>query len=82
MVLYICEKFHHNILIGFQLTEWTQVHGRNGYVQRAITPKVSKPGLGFMCSAHCLKVLYFCVKFLENISGGIEWTQMMEALTD
>ena len=33
MVLYNCEKFHQNIWNGFQLTEWTQVHGRNGYVQ-------------------------------------------------
>ena len=33
MVLYICEKFHQNISNGFQLTERTQVHGRNGYVQ-------------------------------------------------
>ena len=33
MVLYICEKFHINIQNGFQLTEGTQVHGRNGYVQ-------------------------------------------------
>ena len=33
MVLYICEKFHENISNVFQLTELTQVHGRNGYVQ-------------------------------------------------
>ena len=33
VVLYIYEKFHNDILNGFQLTEWTQVHGRNGYVQ-------------------------------------------------
>ena len=33
MMLYICEKFHNNISNGFQLTEQTQVHGRNGYVQ-------------------------------------------------
>ena len=30
MVLHICEKFH--ISNGFQLTERTRVHGRNGYV--------------------------------------------------
>ena len=33
MVLYIWEKFHKNISNCFQLTEQTQVHGRNGYVQ-------------------------------------------------
>ena len=42
-------------------------------VQRAITPKVSKPDLGFMCSAHHLIVLYICVKFCENILGGISY---------
>ena len=36
-------------------------------VQRAITPKVGKPELCFMCSASCLIVLYICVKFHENI---------------
>ena len=45
IVLYICVKFHQNILNSFQLTELTQVHGRNGYVQcsKSITPKVGKP---------------------------------------
>ena len=54
-------------------------------VQRAITPKVGKPELCFICSASHLIVLYICVKFHENISEGIqvmEQTQMMEALTD
>ena len=54
-------------------------------VRRAITPKAGKPELGFTCSVCCLKVLYICVKFGENISDGIrvmEQTQMMEALTD
>ena len=40
-------------------------------VQRAITPKVGKPELRFMCSTHCLIVLYICVKFGENISDSI-----------
>ena len=54
-------------------------------VQRAITPKVGKPELRFMYSAGRLIVLYFCVKFRENISDGIrviERTRMIEALTD
>ena len=56
MVLYICEKFHENISDGFQLTERTQVHGKNGYFnfQRAITPKVGKLGLRFVSSARRL----------------------------
>ena len=36
-------------------------------VQRAITPKVGKPDLKFMCFASRLIVLYMCVKFRENI---------------
>ena len=40
-------------------------------VQRAITPKVGKPELRFMCSVLCLMVLYICVKFHENITNGI-----------
>ena len=30
---YICEKFHNNNSNGFQRTEKTLVHGKNGYVQ-------------------------------------------------
>ena len=37
--------------------------------QRAITPKVGKPKLPFMCSARCLMKLNFCVKFYENMSS-------------
>ena len=54
-------------------------------VQRAITQKVDKPELRFMCSARCLVVLYICVNFRENISDVIrvmERTRMMGALTD
>ena len=40
-------------------------------VQRAITPKVGKPELQFMCSASRLIVLFICVKFCENIMNGI-----------
>ena len=54
-------------------------------VQRVVTPKVGKPELQFMCSAHCLIVFYNSVKFHENISNGIrvmEQTQNYEVLTD
>ena len=40
-------------------------------VQRAITPKVDKSELRFMCSALCLMVLYINVKFRETIMKGI-----------
>ena len=34
-VLYTCEKFHNYTSHGFQLTEQTRVHNRNGYVQNS-----------------------------------------------
>ena len=37
------------------------------HTQRAVTPKVGKPELRFMCSARCLMVLNVCVKFHENM---------------
>ena len=81
MVLYICERFHQNIWNGFQLTEQTQVHGRNGYFQcsEGSNSKSRQTKLPFISSAHCLIVLYICVKFCENISYSFqltEWTQV------
>ena len=40
--------------------------------QRAITPKVGKPELRFMCSARHLMVFKVCVKFHENMSSGFK----------
>ena len=40
--------------------------------QRAITPKVGKPELQFMCSACRLMVLNVCLKFHENMSSGFK----------
>ena len=40
--------------------------------QRAITPKVEKPELWFMCSARRLMVLNVCVMFHENMSSGFK----------
>ena len=87
MVLHIFEKFNNNILNGFQLTEGTQVHGRNDYVpySKGNNSKRRQSELQIMCSAHLFIVLYICVKFRENILDGIrvmERTYMMEALMD
>ena len=57
----------------------SELWSRHGYmvelamfnVQRVTIPKVGKTELWFMCSAHCLMVLYICVKFCENITNGI-----------
>ena len=54
-------------------------------VQRAITQKVGKSELQFMCSASCLTVLYICVKIRENILDGIRvirQIRMIAAQTD
>ena len=40
--------------------------------QRAITPKVGKPELQFMCSARRLMVFNVCVKFHKNMSSGFK----------
>ena len=40
--------------------------------QRAITPKVGKSELRFMCSALSLMVLNICVKFHENMSSRFQ----------
>ena len=38
-------------------------------VQRTKAPKVGNPELWFMCSAHCLMMLYIHVSFHETISN-------------
>ena len=40
--------------------------------QRAITQKVEKPELRFMCSACLLMVFKVCLKFHENMSSGFK----------
>ena len=40
--------------------------------QRAITPKVEKPKLWFMCSARHLMVFNVCVTFHENMSSSFK----------
>ena len=44
----------------------------NCYTQTAIIPKVGKPELRFMCSAHRLMVFNVCVKFHENMSSDFK----------
>ena len=47
---------------------------------RAITPKVGKPELRFMCSAHCLMVFNVCVKFHENMSSSFKVMELTRKL--
>ena len=44
-------------------------------VQKAITPKVRKPELRFLCSTRQLLMLNICVNFHENILNGFEVTE-------
>ena len=69
MVINVCVKFHENMSRGFKVMERT----RNIVnTQWAITPKVEKPELRFMCSARRLMVFNVCVKFHENMSRGFK----------
>ena len=48
-------------------------------VQRAVAPKAGDSGLRFLCFANCIMVIYFCIKFQENISKSFqvtEWAQI------
>ena len=42
------------------------------WTQRAISPKVGKPELQFMCSACRLMVFNICVKINENTSSSFK----------
>ena len=87
MVLYIGVTFRVNITNGIRVMERAKEYGIMAMfnVRRAITQKVGKSELRFMCSPRCLIVLYIGVKFYKNISNGItvmERTRNYEALTD
>ena len=74
MVFNVCVKFHENMSNGFKVMERTP---KLINAQRAITPKVEKPELWFMCPAHRLMEFNVCVKFHENMSNCFkvkEWT--------
>ena len=66
MVFNVCVKLHENVSSGFKVMEQTR---KIVNTQRAITPKVGKPELQFMFSAHRLMVFNVCVKFHENMSS-------------
>ena len=88
MVLVFCTSYHGALHLweiswkyfkGFSTYRVYMVEMAMFNVQRAITPKVGKPELWFMCSACCFIVLCIYVKFRENITKGIkviEWTRV------
>ena len=69
MVFIVSVKFHENMSRGFKVMERTR---KIVNTQRAITQKVDKPELRFMCSAHRLMVFNVCVKLHENVSSGFK----------
>ena len=69
MVFNLCVKFHENMSSGFKDMERT---GKLLTHKRAITPKVGKPELQFLCSACGLMVFNICVKIHENVSSSLE----------
>ena len=68
MVFNICAKFHKYVKRFYTYGVGMKIVN----TQRAITPKVGKPDLCFMCSARRLMVFNVCVKFHENISSGFK----------
>ena len=72
-VLYKCMKFQPNSFNGCQLTEWTRNSIAND--QREISPKISKAELWFLCTTHCLIVLYKCMKFQPNSFNSVQLTE-------
>ena len=69
MVFNVCVKFHENMSSGLK------GYGADTKIvntKRAITPKIGKPELRFMCSARRLMVFNVCVKFHENMSSGFK----------
>ena len=60
-------KFHENISTIFKIQSghYCMVEMAIFNIQRAISLKVGKQELWFMCSARCLMVFNICVKFHE-----------------
>ena len=69
MMFKVCVKFHENMSSGFKIMARTR---KIVNTQRAITQKVEKPELRFLCSARRLMVFKVCVKFHENMSSGFK----------
>ena len=73
MMFNMCVEFHENMSSSFKLMERDTKFVNT---QRAISPKVGKPELRFMCSAHRLMMFNICVSFINMSSSFklMEWT--------
>ena len=65
MLLYICTKFHENILDLIKVIEQTRFSLE--IFQLGIISQKLKVKLQFLFSAHCLILVYFSTLFQENI---------------
>ena len=65
-LVYICTKFHENILGGTRVIERTQFTYEE--FQRAIISKKMLMELQFFFSAHCLMVICICTNFMKIFS--------------
>ena len=75
MVIYICIKFQETILNKLQSGHKYITKITIFKVQRAVTLKVDKTELWFLCSAPRLMMLYICLKFHQNIWSGFQLTE-------
>ena len=73
MILYICTKFHENILNSFKVIEKTQFHSQK--LQMGIISKNMYMELHFLSSAYHLMMLYSCTKFCGSILNGFKIIQ-------
>ena len=79
----ICVKLHENMSSCFKVIRVCSIYGADTKIvntQRAITPKVRKPELRFICSALPLMVFNICVKFYENMSSGFKVMEQTQKL--
>ena len=70
-MVYICTKFHENILNGIKVIERTRFSLEQ--FQRGVIPLKMKMELRFFFSAHRLIVFYMLIQnFMKNILDGIK----------
>ena len=62
-MLYICPKFHENIIDDIKVIEWTRFSLE--IFQRGIIPRILKMELQFIFSAHYLIMVYFVPSFMK-----------------
>ena len=69
-MLYICTKFHENILNGIKVIQQTRFSLE--ILQRGIISQKLEMELQFLFSTHCLILVYFCTQFHENTFEGFK----------